>query len=126
VSTVNDEWILDWYVNIDNHSGVSMHEYELPGYPASHACARLSEEDAKWIYHWADGWKLSPNGQQIEFYGTPVYIFGTYDFDRKLLHNITIQDKAVTLPADSLDNILRPILPVILKRQLDRKLLSAP
>jgi len=37
---------------------VSFHKFDLPGYPASHGCVRLPEEDAKWIYDWADHWTL--------------------------------------------------------------------
>jgi lipoprotein-anchoring transpeptidase ErfK/SrfK len=110
ISTVNDEWILDWYVNIDNKGGVSMHQYELPGYPASHSCARLNEEDAKWIYDWIEQWELSENGQQVLRYGTPVIVFGTYDFKKKLHRNILNGKQAVTLEADTLKNNLQPLL----------------
>jgi hypothetical protein len=120
-STVNDEWILDWYVNIDNKGGVSMHQYELPGYPASHACARLSEDDAKWVYEWIDQWKLSPNGQEVELYGTPVCIFGTYDFDKPLLRQLIKNREAFKVSRDTLDNVLRPLLPIIRQRQEDRR-----
>ncbi|HYG15538.1 MAG TPA: L,D-transpeptidase, partial [Bacteroidia bacterium] len=37
VSTDDSTWILNWYYNIQSQRGVSLHEYELPGYPASHA-----------------------------------------------------------------------------------------
>jgi hypothetical protein len=52
----------------------------LPGYPASHACARLLSEDAKWIYYWADQWILTADGESIIAYGTPVIIYGVYNF----------------------------------------------
>src|SRR5579872_3631919 len=53
-STVDGAWILKWYFNLDNLEGISLHEYDLPGYPASHSCIRLLPEDAEWIYYWAD------------------------------------------------------------------------
>lgn len=81
ISTDNSEWILKWYFNLENFSGVSLHEYELPGYPASHACARLLSEDAKWIYYWADQWILTADGESIIAYGTPVIIYGVYNFN---------------------------------------------
>jgi lipoprotein-anchoring transpeptidase ErfK/SrfK len=120
-STVNKEWILDWYFNIDNKTGVSLHQFELPGYPASHACARLSEDDAKWIYDWAEQWRLSPNRQAVEIYGTPVLVFGSYDFSKKLRNNILEGNKAVTFSEDNLKNEITPLLPQILQRQADRE-----
>ena len=54
VSTIDPEWIMPWYFNIENKQGIAFHKYELPGYPASHACIRLHEADAIWIYNWAD------------------------------------------------------------------------
>ena len=81
-STVNDEWIMKWYFNLENKEGVSMHEYELPGYPASHACVRLSEPDAMWFYHWCSQWQVDKKGN-ILANGTPVLIFGVYHFDRQ-------------------------------------------
>src|SRR6185436_9183186 len=79
-STENDEWILNWYFNFDNARGVSFHEYAMPGYPASHACVRLLAEDAKWIYDWADQWKVSRNGRGVIRWGTPVVVFDDYDY----------------------------------------------
>jgi hypothetical protein len=81
-STVNPEWIMNWYFNLDNFRGVSMHEYDLPGYPASHACIRLFAEDAYWFYQWADQWILSPR-QSIIAQGTPVVIYGQYPFGKR-------------------------------------------
>ena len=78
-STANDEWILKWNFNIENLQGVGWHEYALPGYPASSSCLRLLEKDAKWMYDWADEWVLK-NPETVEAKGTPVLVFGTYDF----------------------------------------------
>src|SRR6478672_4771299 len=55
-STFNDEWELKWNFNIENKKGVGWHQYELPGYPASHSCLRMTEKDAKFMYDWADEW----------------------------------------------------------------------
>lgn len=82
VSTVSDEWVLPWYFNLDNFEGVSLHQYELPGYPASHSCVRLLEVDAAWIYNWADQWILSPDGHKRLADGTPVVIFGDYSYGK--------------------------------------------
>jgi len=79
-SNDNDEWVLPWYVNFINESGVSFHQFALPGYPASHACVRLLAADAHWIYDWADSWVLSKNGREVLLEGTPVLVFGDYDY----------------------------------------------
>lgn len=59
ISTDDSTWILKWYFNLENFRGVSLHQFELPGYPASHSCVRLLEEDAFWIYKWAEQWILT-------------------------------------------------------------------
>jgi hypothetical protein len=82
-SSVNASWILPWYFNLDNLAGVSFHQFDLPGYPASHGCVRLLEEDAKWIYDWAEQWTLSRIDQSILAFGTPVVIFGDYTYGEK-------------------------------------------
>lgn len=46
-STFNDEWELKWNFNIENELGIGFHQYELPGYPASHSCLRLNEARRK-------------------------------------------------------------------------------
>ncbi|MCF4101287.1 L,D-transpeptidase [Gillisia sp. M10.2A] len=78
VSTVNDSWLLPYYFNFMNFEGVGVHQYSLPGYPASHACVRLYMEDAQYIYDWATQWELS--GHAITKNGTPFMVFGEYDY----------------------------------------------
>ncbi len=82
-SSINDEWLLPWYFNLDNQRGISFHQYDLPGYPASHGCLRLLEDDAAWIYGWADQWTLSTDRRRVEAYGTPVIVFGKYDYGKQ-------------------------------------------
>jgi hypothetical protein len=53
-STVNPNWFMRWYFNIDNVRGISMHAYALPGRPASHACVRMLDRDARWLYDWGE------------------------------------------------------------------------
>jgi len=78
-STVNPQWYMEWYFNFDNARGLALHSYTLPGYPASHACVRLLERDAIWIYGWGEGWTLGARGQIVE-HGTPLLIAGQYAF----------------------------------------------
>jgi hypothetical protein len=84
-SSVNQSWILPWCFNLDDTAGISFHQFDLPGYPASHGCVRLLEEDAKWIYDWADQWTLSRIDQSILAFGTPVVIFGDYKYGERPL-----------------------------------------
>lgn len=84
VSTVNDAWILPYYFNFMNFEGVGVHQYDMPGYPASHACVRLREEDAKEIYNWAEQWKLDETGQIVRRNGTPFMVFGNYNFEAEV------------------------------------------
>jgi hypothetical protein len=79
-STDNAAWFLPWYFNFNNERGVSFHQFDLPGYPASHACVRLLERDAKWLYEWGEQWTLDPSGRQILTTGTPVFIAGEYTY----------------------------------------------
>ncbi len=109
-STVDNEWIMPWYFNLDNKEGISMHQLELPGYPASHACIRLTEDDAKFIYDWADQWKLSADDVVIA-HGTPVLVFGTYAYGVAApWKNLPSDLMAVTITADELTKALEPHL----------------
>lgn len=81
-STDNDQWLLKWYFNFINSRGVSFHQFELPGYAASHACVRLLERDAMWLYGWGEQWKLAPGGKDVLQQGTVVVVTGQYGHDK--------------------------------------------
>jgi hypothetical protein len=95
-SSVNQSWILPWCFNLDDTAGISFHQFDLPGYPASHGCVRLLEEDAKWVYDWADQWTLSKIDQSILAFGTPVVIFGDYKYGESPLWKRLADDPAAT------------------------------
>lgn len=121
ISTFNDEWELKWNFNIENKEGVGFHEYELPGYPASHSCLRLLEKDAKHLYNWADQWVLA-DAETVKIKGTPVIVFGSYNFDGpKPWLQLVNDKKALTIAENELDNIVKPHLKTILKEQEKRK-----
>jgi hypothetical protein len=80
VSTDDPRWILTWYFNYDNKSGRAFHHYPMPGYPASHSCARLLLRDAQWLYGWGETWMLSENRREVLAPGTKVILEGVYDF----------------------------------------------
>lgn len=125
-STVDSSWILPWAFNLENFQGVSLHQFDMPGYPASHACARLLEEDAKWIYYWAKQWILNNSHSKIIGYGTPVIIYGDYDFKDIPPWKKLAQDKDVTkISEDELREIVELYLKKILQRQTVRDSIDA-
>jgi lipoprotein-anchoring transpeptidase ErfK/SrfK len=80
-STDNQDWLLEWYFNFVNERGVSFHLFDLPGYPASHACVRLLRRDAEWLYQWGEQWTLDDTHRIVATPGTPVLILGVYRYD---------------------------------------------
>ena len=115
-STVNTEWLLAWYFNIDNKKGISFHQYELPGSPASHGCIRLLADDAAWIYGWADEWTLSTD-RRVETNGTPVIVFGDYAYGKEAPWKHLVTDScAARVTGVELEETLRSYIPVIRQR----------
>ena len=80
-SSIDPDWYMRWYFNFDPKNGIAFHQYRLPGVPASHACIRLLERDAQWLYEWGEGSKLDERKRRVPASGTPVLIVGQYDFD---------------------------------------------
>ncbi|RQP10953.1 MAG: murein L,D-transpeptidase [Chryseobacterium sp.] len=118
ISTFDDEWLLKWNFNIENDEGIGWHQYNMPGYPASHSCLRLFESDAKWMYDWADQWKLKDKGQTVEAKGTPVIVYGSYDFDgRRPWLNLLKDPKANDISEQQLNGIIEPYLSKIKQEQ---------
>lgn len=120
-STFNDEWQLKWNFNIENKLGVGFHQYELPGYPASHSCLRLQEKDAKLLYEWADQWVLADE-ENVKFKGTPVVVFGSYNFDApKPWLQLLKYPKALSISESEIEKVIAPHLSTILKEQEKKK-----
>lgn len=116
-STFNDEWDLKWNFNIENKEGVGWHQYSLPGYPASHSCLRMLEEDAKYMYSWADEWELKGTDVVLAK-GTPVIIFGSYAFgSNKPWWQLLSNPRALDISVGELETITAPHLNEILKEQ---------
>jgi len=121
ISTFDDEWKLLWNFNIENKKGVGFHQYDLPGYPASHSCLRLLEKDAKYLYEWADQWVLVDD-ENVKFKGTPVIVFGAYDFDApKPWLQLVKNPKALTISVSEIEKVTTPFLSTILKEQEKKK-----
>jgi len=121
ISTFDDEWKLLWNFNIENKKGVGFHQYDLPGYPASHSCLRLLEKDAKQLYEWADQWVLIDD-ENVKFKGTPVIVFGSYPFgEPKPWLQLVKNPKALTISESEMEKVTAPFLETILKEQEKKK-----
>jgi lipoprotein-anchoring transpeptidase ErfK/SrfK len=121
ISTVDDEWKLLWNFNIANKGGIGFHQYDLPGYPASHSCLRLQEKDAKYLYEWADQWILIDD-ENVKFKGTPVIVFGSYPFgEPKPWLQLVKNPKALTISESEIEKVTTPYLETILKEQEKKK-----
>lgn len=120
-STFNDEWELKWNFNIQNKEGVGWHQYALPGYPASHSCLRLQEEDAKYLYTWADQWVVKGT-DNILANGTPTVVYGTYPFGSPKPWLRLLQDPhAMDITAEQLEKECTPFLSAIKAEQVKRE-----
>lgn len=116
-STFNDEWELEWNFNIENKLGVGFHQYELPGYPASHSCLRLLEKDAKYLYKFADEWILKDK-ENVKVKGTPVVVFGSYPFDGvKPWFQLASDSKSLDISESEIETVTKPFLKEILENQ---------
>lgn len=113
ISSENEEWLLKWYVNIHLGRGIAFHQYNLPGFPASHGCIRLYPEDARLIFDWAEPWKVTKEGEVLR-YGTPVIIDGHYGFGKPGIWRKMAEDPSTgVMIADSLSALLNKYLPEI-------------
>ncbi|PZR24894.1 MAG: hypothetical protein DI535_20245 [Citrobacter freundii] len=120
-STFNDEWELKWNFNIENKEGIGWHQYAMPGYPASHSCLRLLEDDAKYLYKWADEWKLKGT-DSVLLKGTPVIVFGSYPFDgKKPWMSLVQDDHALDIKAGELEQLVEPHRKEIMEAQEKRE-----
>lgn len=116
-STFNDEWELKWNFNIENKEGIGFHEYALPGYPASHSCLRLNETDARFLYSWAEQWKLKGTDDVIAK-GTPVLVWGTYPFgSSKPWMALTGNAHALDIAATDIKQAITPFKAGLLQEQ---------
>ena len=121
ISTVDDEWKLLWNFNIANKGGIGFHQYDMPGFPASHSCLRLQEKDAKYLYEWADQWILVDD-ENVKFKGTPVVVFGSYPFGSpKPWLQLVKNPKALTITEIEMEKVTAPFLETILKEQEKKK-----
>jgi hypothetical protein len=104
-STVDPDWFMRWYFNFGNREGLALHQYALPGEPASHGCIRLLQRDAEWLFNWGDEWVLDASGTRVITSGTPVLIIGSYDFEAPPpWRSPTWLNQTVSLPSLTLEH----------------------
>ncbi|MPS72212.1 MAG: murein L,D-transpeptidase [Chryseobacterium sp.] len=121
ISTVSDEWKLRWNVNVANFDGIGWHQYAMPGYPASHSCLRMLEEDAKWMYTWVDTWILNKGGATTRAKGTPLIVYGDYPWGkRRPWKKLLDSPEANNISEDEMNKIIEPQLAEIMKEQENR------
>lgn len=121
ISTVSDEWKLRWNVNVANFDGIGWHQYAMPGYPASHSCLRMLEEDAKWMYSWVDTWVLNKGGQTTRAKGTPLIVYGDYPWGkRRPWKKLLDSPDANNISEDEMNKIIEPQLASIMEEQENR------
>ena len=121
ISTVDSDWKLPYNFNVHNTLGIGWHQYDLPGYPASHSCLRLSLDDAKYLYNWADQWILNKGGATVKANGTPVIVFGDYKWGgKKPWKNLSEDGKSNNISTEEMTKVIEPNLEKILEEQSKR------
>lgn len=121
ISTVKSEWKLPYNFNIFNMDGIGWHEYDLPGYPASHSCLRLLKDDAVWLYSYADTWILNPGGATTKAKGTAVLVYGDYPWGKRRPWKNLLQDpNSNNVSVDEMTNMIQPKIDLIVKEQNNR------
>ncbi len=83
LSPPGERWEMYWVFNFFDERGIHIHQYPMPtGGPTSHGCVRMVEEDAEWIYRWADPWDTTlgsgfgSSQGKIKAPGTTVLVIG--------------------------------------------------
>lgn len=122
ISTVSSEWKLPYNFNIHNIGGIGWHQYDLPGYPASHSCLRLLMKDAQWLYSYADTWILNPGGATTKAKGTPVMVFGDYKWGgRKPWRKLLEDPNANNISVEEMTKLLESHVDKMIKEQDNRE-----
>lgn len=122
ISSVKSEWKLPYNFNIWNTDGIGWHQYDLPGYPASHSCLRLLKNDAVYLYNYADTWILNPGGATTKAKGTAVYVFGDYPWgERRPWKNLLENPNANSITLEEMTKMLQPHVEKMLEEQSNRE-----
>lgn len=123
-SSLNPAWIMRWYLNIHTTMGLGLHQYALPGEPASRGCVRLLQEDAVWLYDWADLSVPADDGRLAAAFGTPVVIFGAYDYEAAPpWMSLATDPAAARVSEEELSEVLDRYLTAMERRSRERQTL---
>ena len=83
LSPEDEPWEMWWVFNFHQARGIHVHQFAMPtGGPTSHGCVRLIDDDAAWVYNWADSWDTTAGSGvgseygQIVSQGTTVLVLG--------------------------------------------------
>ncbi len=120
-SSINRNWLMRWYLNLHTSMGVALHQYAMPGRPASYGCVRLLAEDARWVYRWADSWLPSGDPSVPRAFGTPVVVFGEYDDSSPPpWDQMPLAPELATVAEEEVETALNPYLWILEKRYQER------
>lgn len=100
-SSLDSSWVLPYTWNFHLNAGSAFHQFDMPGRPVSHSCARQFMDDAAWLFKWGKGAERDTNKRMIPMTGTPVIILGMFDYTRKYggpWREITSTATTITLP----------------------------
>lgn len=101
-SSLDSSWIMPYTWNFHQYAGNAFHEFDMPGYAASHSCIRQFETDARWLYYWGKRADLDSNKHFIWGTGTPVIIIDHFDFTHSKVklwrHLSSNKDVTLSLP----------------------------
>ncbi|MGB9912924.1 MAG: L,D-transpeptidase [Candidatus Kapaibacteriota bacterium] len=112
-SSFNEDWIMPFTWNFHRLAGMAFHQFEMPGYPASHMCIRQFSEDAEWLYNWGEGPKKDSTGKIIPMSGTPVIIIDFYNFGgKKKWLELTSNQPVISLPPNPME-IELALIPIV-------------
>ncbi len=114
LSSLDSTWEMHYYYNFHPDAGMALHQFEMPGYPASHSCLRMLESDAAWIYNWGQGAKKDSSGKVVRLSGTPLIIIDFYPFGaeyRPWMEITSNKSLKLDLPPDPMD-VDEPLIPI--------------
>ncbi len=79
-SSIDSTWYMPFTFNF-TADGQAFHQYQMPGWPASHGCLRQFNRDAEWLFGWGETRKRNPETNRRDpRSGTPVLIIDSYNF----------------------------------------------
>ncbi|GAB1429355.1 hypothetical protein MASR2M18_01870 [Ignavibacteria bacterium] len=113
-SSLDSSWMLPFTWNFHLNAGSAFHQFDMPGRPVSHSCARQFMADAEWLFRWGKGAAKDTNGQMVAMTGTPVIILGMFDYTRKYggpWREVYTNNPVIDLPAEpmAVEEALIPI-----------------